>query len=77
MKHTLSFLLAGLLLAGLCSCGTRPTQINSDWRPNDLKTDLTSTSLQVKRVENLPDNFIFGIEKQTVYRVIRQSSIVY
>jgi arabinogalactan endo-1,4-beta-galactosidase len=66
MKHTLSFLLAGLLLAGLCSCGTRPTQINSDWRPNNLKADLTSTSLQVKRVENLPDDFIFGMDASCV-----------
>ena len=31
-----------------------------------MKTDLTSTSLQVKRVENLPDDFIFGMDASCV-----------
>ncbi len=39
---------------------------HSDWRPNDLVTDVTSDSLYVSKVENLPEDFIMGMDASCV-----------
>jgi arabinogalactan endo-1,4-beta-galactosidase len=46
---------------------TEPKQeINSDWRPNELKGTVTSDILYIKKVENLPDDFIMGMDASCV-----------
>ena len=45
----------------LSSCGK-----SKDWRPNKMKTNVTSDTLQVARVENLPEDFIFGMDASCV-----------
>lgn len=42
------------------------TQITSDWRPNDMNLNLSSDSLYVKKVENLSDDFIMGMDASCV-----------
>ena len=68
--------LAALILgiAGLVSCNPAPetpdtpeiAPINTDWRPNQMNVNLTSDSLFVQKVENLPDDFIFGMDASCV-----------
>ncbi len=68
MKHTkrIAALGAAALLAvtGLSSCSRRP--INTDWRPNPMDIQLTSDSLSVKKVDNLPEDFILGMDASCV-----------
>ena len=68
MKHikpiAVSVAAALLAVTGLSSC-SRPA-INTDWRPNPMETQLTSDSLTVKKVENLPDDFILGMDASCV-----------
>ena len=66
-------LAASVLLAvtGFASCTPdRPddpaSEINTDWRPNQMNVNLSSDSLYVARVENLPDDFIFGMDASCV-----------
>ncbi len=47
------------------SCGNG-NKINTDWRPNDMNVNLKSDTLTVKKVENLPDDFIFGMDASCV-----------
>ena len=37
-----------------------------DWRPNQIKTDVHSDSLYVKKVEGMPDDFILGMDASCV-----------
>ncbi|MBO5279904.1 MAG: hypothetical protein J6B55_01660, partial [Clostridia bacterium] len=53
------------LTALLSGCGKPPKKSN-DWRPNDMKTTVTSDSLSVKKVENLPEDFIMGMDASCV-----------
>ena len=45
------------------SCGAKET---CDWRPNEIDTDVISESLYVKKVENIPADFIFGMDASAV-----------
>ena len=45
----------------LSSCGK-----SKDWRPNKLKTNVTSDTLRVACVEALPEDFIFGMDASCV-----------
>lgn len=45
------------------SCGAKET---CDWRPNEIDTDVISESLYVKKVENIPTDFIFGMDASAV-----------
>lgn len=45
----------------LASCNTK-----SDWKPSPIKNDVTSDSLYVKKVNNIPDDFIFGMDASCV-----------
>ena len=38
----------------------------SDWRPNNIETNVSSNSLYVKKVENLSDDFIMGMDASCV-----------
>ncbi len=58
---TLTLLAASLLLT---ACGGR--EINADWRPHDLKVKVTSDTLFVEKVENLPEDFIMGMDASCV-----------
>ena len=60
-------LVCALAVIVLClpSCSKSP-EINDDWRPNDMKTTVTSDSLYVKKVENLTDDFIMGMDASCV-----------
>lgn len=53
------------LTATLSGCG-KATKKSNYWRPNDMKTTVTSDSLYVKKVENLPDDFIMGMDASCV-----------
>ena len=67
-----AILLSGVLVlsAILCSCKKpvepQAPEKNSDWRPNAIETNVSSESLYVQRVENLPDDFIFGMDASCV-----------
>ena len=37
-----------------------------DWRPNNIETNVSSDSLYVKKVENLSDDFIMGMDASCV-----------
>ena len=45
------------------SCGAKET---CDWRPNEIDADVISESLYVKKVENIPADFIFGMDASAV-----------
>ncbi len=57
-------------LAGFCaisafsSCTNR--EKNTDWRPNEIETNVTSSTLHVEKVENIPEGFIFGMDASCV-----------
>ncbi|MBR5601341.1 MAG: hypothetical protein IKW24_01800, partial [Clostridia bacterium] len=56
-----------LAVTGLASCTPTPpddpaSEINTDWRPNQMNVNLSSDSLYVRRVENMPDDFILGMD---------------
>ena len=58
----MAFLLVLLILVPmLASCGK-----GADWRPNKIKTDVTSDTLFVKKVENIPEDFILGMDASCV-----------
>ena len=69
MRFFNKILVCALAATAVCfclpSCANTP-EINSDWRPNDMKTEVTSDSLYVKKVENLPDDFIMGMDASCV-----------
>lgn len=60
-----------LAVTGLASCTPTPPddpagEINTDWRPNQMNVNLSSDSLYVRRVENMPDDFILGMDASCV-----------
>ena len=57
--------LTGVLLAG---CGSQPGTpgVNTTWKPNRQTLSVTSDTLQVEKVENLPADFIFGMDASCV-----------
>ncbi|MBE6616670.1 MAG: extra-cellular endo-beta-1,4-galactanase [Ruminococcaceae bacterium] len=67
MKKRISFfafiLAAVTVLAAFSSCGKSS---QTDWRPNKMNLNITSDSLYVKKVENLPDDFIMGMDASAV-----------
>ena len=56
------FLIISLMLP-LASCGNR---INSTWVPNNLGVNLSSDSLYVRKVNNITDEFIMGMDASCV-----------
>lgn len=52
-----------LAVLGLAACGTKK---NVDWAPNRREFDVRSDTLHVKRVENLPEDFILGMDASCV-----------
>ena len=73
-----------LVIAGLVSCNPTPEApqlpefdpINTDWRPNQMNVNLTSETLFVQKVENLPDDFIFGMDASCV-PALEKSGVTY
>lgn len=59
-----------VILAAMCafsafvSCAKEKK--SSDWRPNVIDTNVTSDTLYVEKVENLPEDFIFGMDASAV-----------
>ena len=49
-----------------CDLGSNESQKNSDWRPNKIDVNVSSDSLFVKKVENLPEDFIMGMDASCV-----------
>ena len=64
-KALICGLLALALSASLSSCHVRSGS-NSDWRPKNMNTTVSSDSLYVKKVENLPEDFIMGMDASCV-----------
>ena len=56
-------LLAACLAMSACS---KEEEINSDWRPNKLDVNVSSDTLFVQKVENLPEDFILGMDASCV-----------
>lgn len=52
-----------LAVLGLASCGTKKSV---GWTPNRRDLDVSSDALHVKRVENLPEDFILGMDASCV-----------
>lgn len=51
-----------VLIAVLVSCG----KTKSDWRPDPIASNVVSDTLYVKQVENLPEEFILGMDASCV-----------
>jgi arabinogalactan endo-1,4-beta-galactosidase len=49
-----------------CHTSTNAPETNTDWRPNTMPTTVQSNSLFVKKVENMPDDFIVGMDASCV-----------
>ena len=63
-KKSICVLLAMLLItSAFTSCGAKEA---CDWRPNEIDADVISESLYVKKVENIPADFIFGMDASAV-----------
>ena len=58
----LLFLSVLVLALTLVSC----KGATSDWRPNPIRTDVSSDTLYVKSVENMPKDFILGMDASSV-----------
>lgn len=70
-KQIISFLLSFFLLVTITGCGAQPQQLQQtqtvkDWRPNKMDIQVTSDSLYVQKVENLPEDFIMGMDASCV-----------
>lgn len=64
-KKVTSSVLAGLcVLAVFSSCAKQNK--SKDWRPNVIDKNVTSSTLYVEKVENIPDDFIFGMDASAV-----------
>lgn len=61
LKTALTLLIC---IVALASCKNAPK--STDWRPNKLDTSVTSSTLSVKKVENMPDDFILGMDASCV-----------
>ncbi|MBE6626713.1 MAG: extra-cellular endo-beta-1,4-galactanase [Ruminococcaceae bacterium] len=64
-KKIMSAVLAGLCVASVLSSCAKQKKV-SDWRPNVTDTNVTSSTLYVEKVENLPDDFILGMDASCV-----------
>ncbi len=58
-------LTSALILSALTVCAPKE-RAEDDWRPNDIKTEVSSDTLYVKKVESLPDEFIIGMDASCV-----------
>ena len=68
-KHILALAVAaGTALTALSACTPSPDapQKTPDWRPHTQDVQISSDTLAVKRVENLPDDFILGMDASCV-----------
>ena len=73
MKKILSsLLLLSLTVTLFAGCGS-PSQLqteqprkSNDWRPNQMNLSVSSDSLYVRKVENLPEDFIMGMDASCV-----------
>ena len=68
MKKHIVLAAVALIGALLASCGTEPEtpQTNASWQPNRQTLSVSSDSLYVKKVDNLPEDFIFGMDASCV-----------
>ena len=60
-----------LAISAFAACTVLPNdsdkiEKSNDWRPNKMKINVTSDSLYVKKVENLSDDFIMGMDASCV-----------
>ena len=56
-----------LCLSLFSACGkSDESAINTGWKPNEAKIEVASDSLYVKKVENLPADFIMGMDASCV-----------
>lgn len=65
IKVLFSMLATTMVLSAIVACG-KTNDINTTWRPNNMNNDVSSDSLYVKKVENLPDDFISGMDASCV-----------
>ena len=74
LKRILVLFLLPVCTAELISCSY--VQKNSTWKPNIYNADITSDSLFVEKVENMPDDFILGMDASSVPS-LEKSGVVY
>ena len=65
LAATLTVAITLTVLPG-CHTSTNAPETNTDWRPNTMPTTVQSNSLFVKKVENMPDDFIVGMDASCV-----------
>ena len=64
LLKTIALMMTPLMLAApLASCSQAKSV---DWTPNKIKTEASSQSLYVKKVENMPKDFILGMDASCV-----------
>ena len=66
MKKRQFRILAAFAAALLCLGSCQKVEYTEAWKPNAIKTDVSSDTLHVARVENMPDDFILGMDASCV-----------
>ncbi len=57
-----SLMLLSVPIANFSSCA----KADFDWKPNKIKTDVHSDTLEIEAIENIPEEFIFGMDASCV-----------
>ena len=65
LKRAILTLFTLTLMIFTISCNSQFTK-TSDWRPNKIKTDVSSSTLNARKIENLSDEFILGMDASCV-----------
>ena len=65
-KRMMALIIAVLTVGSLAAACTPGAAPNSGWQPNQSEVQLGSDSLYVQKVENLPEDFILGMDASCV-----------
>lgn len=65
LKRAILTLFTLSLMVFTISCNSEYTK-TSGWRPNIIKTDVSSSTLNIEKIENLSDEFILGMDTSCV-----------
>jgi len=66
MKNLILKLIFCAIFIGITMSFAACSDQSSDWRPNKIKTNVSSDTLYVEKVENLTDEFIMGMDASCV-----------
>ena len=62
----LTLVLALTMLGSTLALTACPKPVQEPWMPNDIEVNVSSDSLYVEKVKNLPESFIMGMDASMV-----------